>query len=198
MADHHGGDGPKGKKPGRILSHEDRNLWDFVTRNVRPLLHRAAPPDQPVSRPVPPPAPPPSAPGIDFIPDFALKPPVSPSEGMADSIGLDRRSAERLRKGQMAIEGRLDLHGLRQGEAQTQLTTFLTRGYHDGRRCVLVITGKGTRNPNAAAGEAGVLRRLVPYWLQMPPLAPLILSHCPARPKDGGDGAFYVLLRRKR
>lgn len=181
----------KDKKPSKNLTHDDRNLWDFVTRNVRPLLHRPAPsaapvPPKPEKRPEPT-----TLPSADFSLEFGLKPLAPPVP--AEQPGLDRRSAEKLRKGQMPIEARLDLHGLRQGEAQAQLTRFLTNGYHGGRRCVLVITGKGSRN-----GEAGVLRRLVPFWLQMHPLAPMILSHSPAKPKDGGDGAFYILLRRKR
>lgn len=181
----------KDKKPGKNLTHDDRSLWDFVTRNVRPLLHRQAPVPAPAPVPLPAEKRADPAPVPLPMPEFGLKP-LSPA-GPAEQPGLDRRSAEKLRKGQMPIEARLDLHGLRQAEAQAQLTRFLTTGYHSGRRCVLVITGKGSRN-----GEAGVLRRLVPFWLQMHPLAPMILSHAPARPKDGGDGAFYILLRRKR
>ena len=188
----------KDKKPGKGLTHDDRSLWDFVTRNVRPLLHRPAPVPAPVTAPPPEKRPEKHPEKHDDpvftlipVPDFSLKP--LPATGPAEQPGLDRRSADRLRKGQMEIEARLDLHGLRQGEAQDRLTRFLTTGYHSGRRCVLVITGKGSRN-----GEAGVLRRLVPFWLQMHPLAPMILSYSPAKPKDGGDGAFYILLRRKR
>lgn len=190
----------KDKPPsGKTLSPEDRSLWDFVTRNIRPLLHRNPVPEPPAPdrrREAPP------VPALpELTPDFGLKTslPAAARPGEGEGFaGLDRRSADRLRRGQMAIEGRLDLHGLRQAEAQEQLTRFLLRGYQDGRRCVLVITGKGVRSSPSPAGEAGILRRMVPYWLQMPPLAPLILSHCPARPKDGGDGAFYILLRRKR
>jgi DNA-nicking Smr family endonuclease len=127
-------------------------------------------------------------------PEFRLKEPVT-GDGRENG-GIDRRTLEKLRRGQMKLEAYLDLHGLRQSEAQAQLTRFLTDAHHAGRRCVLVITGKGTRNPQT--GEEGVLRRMVPFWLEMPPLSPLILSHCPARQKDGGDGAVYVLLRRKR
>lgn len=188
------------KKP--TLSAEDGTLWDFVTRSVRPLsgrsrarvreraadqMKKAAPPtavDAPVIIPQPLPA-----------PRFGLKPLSTQME--QETLGIDRRTADKLRKGQMPIEGVLDLHGLRQGEAQGQLTRFLTNGYQAGRRCVLVITGKGSRN-GEPGGEAGILRRMVPLWLDMSPLASMILMHSPAKPKDGGDGAFYILLRRKR
>ena len=83
---------------------------------------------------------------------------------------------------------------LRQGDglttvnAESNLGQFIEIAAYDGCRCVLVITGKG----------AGVLRRHVPNWLKQPPLAPHVLALAEARPKDGGGGALYVLLRRKR
>lgn len=184
-----------GKPPKRPLSGEERNLWNFVTRSIRPLSGRPRdnPPETPANSP-------PAKPAVKSderprfsagLPEFRLKDPVAAAK--SETGGIDRRTLEKLRRGQLPLEGVLDLHGLRQGEAQERLTRFLTDGYHAGRRCVLVISGKGSRN-----GEAGVLRRMVPHWLDMPPLSPIVLSHCPAKQKDGGDGAFYVLLRRKR
>jgi DNA-nicking Smr family endonuclease len=184
-----------GKPPKRPLSGEERNLWNFVTRSIRPLSgqRRDNPPETPVNLSPAKPSVKPDGPprGMVGMPEFRLKDPVAAAK--SETGGIDRRTLEKLRRGQLPLEGVLDLHGLRQGEAQERLTRFLTDGYHAGRRCVLVISGKGSRN-----GEAGVLRRMVPRWLEMPPLSPIILSHCPAKQKDGGDGAFYVLLRRKR
>jgi DNA-nicking Smr family endonuclease len=108
--------------------------------------------------------------------------------------GLDRATDEKLRRGQMKIEGRIDLHGLNQVEAQEDLTDFILRSNERGRRCVLVITGKGARS----AEQGGVLRRKVPEWLGLAPLNALVLQHYPAKPQHGGAGAFYVLLRRKK
>lgn len=93
----------------------------------------------------------------------------------------------------MRIEGRLDLHGLIQDEAYAALNAFLVTAQNAGRRCVLVITGKG----RSRASE-GILRRRVPEWLGMHPLSDIVLRAIPAQPKDGGDGALYVLLRRDR
>ena len=108
--------------------------------------------------------------------------------------GIDRRTAERMRRGQLAIEARVDLHGMTRAEARNVLDEFLARAWSDGRRSVLIITGKGQRSERGA----GVLRDAVPQWLREGPNRTRVLGLSPAQPKDGGEGAFYVLLRRRR
>ncbi len=105
--------------------------------------------------------------------------------------GLDRRTAERLRKGEIAIERRIDLHGMTQDDAHAALDRFIRLCWKDGRRMLLVITGKGS-------GGAGVLRRGVPRWLAAGEHAARILKVETAQARHGGGGAFYVLLRRQR
>jgi len=108
--------------------------------------------------------------------------------------GVDRRSAERLRRGERRIDARLDLHGMTQDEAHRALDAFLARAEQAGWRCVLVITGKGRPGTSAA----GVLRTAVPRWLNEAPNRARLLAFTAAQPKDGGAGALYVLLRRRR
>ena len=122
--------------------------------------------------------------------------PSAPAPPLAPGVaaGIDKRTAQRLRRGQIRIEGRIDLHGMTQAEAHRHLSEFLKSSAAAGRRCVLVITGKGMR---AGAG-AGVLRSEFPRWLNEATLRPLILGFAAAQPKDGGGGAFYVYLRRGR
>lgn len=108
--------------------------------------------------------------------------------------GLDGRQARRLRRGETPIDGRLDLHGMRQEEARRALAGFLAAAQGQGWRCVLVITGKGQREP---LGERrSVLRAALPRWLDEAPNRERVLGFAPARPRHGGDGAFYVLLRK--
>jgi DNA-nicking Smr family endonuclease len=107
--------------------------------------------------------------------------------------GLDKRTSTRLRRGQLAIDSRLDLHGLTQAEAKAFLAQALAIAQEKGQRCVLVITGKGLRREGG-----GILRAKLPQWLAEPKIRPLILASEPARPQHGGDGATYVLLRRLR
>lgn len=115
---------------------------------------------------------------------------------------FDRRKARRLAAGQVEIDARLDLHGLRQGDARHRLIGFIHGAQSRGHRTILVITGKGSgakHDPLAAAlGEPqrGVLRRLVPQWLESPELRSLIVSFTTAAIRHGGEGALYVHLRR--
>lgn len=97
-----------------------------------------------------------------------------------------------MKRGEMDIDGRIDLHGLTQEAAHVALNGFISRCYALGRRCVLVITGKGTRE------GSGVLRAAVPRWLNDRPLRGVILAFSHAQPRDGGEGALYVLLKRQR
>lgn len=96
----------------------------------------------------------------------------------------------------MPVEATLDLHGLTQAAAHQALSRFVLTGYHQGRRCVLVVTGKGAGSDNPEG--RGVLRRALPLWLEAPDLRPCLLAIASARPNHGGTGACYLLLRRKR
>ena len=110
-----------------------------------------------------------------------------------EAPSLDKHSARKLRQGRLPVEDHLDLHGLRQDEACSSLASFLDHACHADKRCVLVITGKGDHSQ----GD-GVLRKMVPRWLNQTPNREKILSFNYARPRDGGNGALYVLLKRNR
>ena len=105
-----------------------------------------------------------------------------------ERAGIDGRTQRRLFRGDVPVDRWLDLHGLTAERAESRLAQFIEVAARDGCRCVLVITGKG----------AGILRGHVPDWLKRQPLSPHILALAEARPNDGGSGALYVLLRRKR
>jgi DNA-nicking Smr family endonuclease len=107
--------------------------------------------------------------------------------------GVDRATAERLKRGLHKIEARLDLHGMRQKEAHRALAEFVRASNEAGRRCVLVITGRGL-GPDGP----GILKSSVPRWLDEGELRRRILGIASAQPRDGGAGALYVLLRRRQ
>jgi len=161
----------------------DRAIWAEAMRGVTPLRGRSPPPLPPA-------------------PQNAGTPPLRPSlsgagEATPDKIerfaGIDRANAERLKRGLHPIEARLDLHGLTQAEAHRELTEFVEASYHSGRRCLLVITGRGL-GPEGP----GVLKSAVPRWLAEVRTRRRILAISAAQPRHGGPGALYVLLRRQR
>lgn len=109
------------------------------------------------------------------------------------ATNLDRRTMDKLRKGQLRPEARIDLHGLSANDAHHAFSRFISRAYAEGDRCVLVITGKGSMKQGG-----GVIRRELPHWVNMSENRKRILGFATAQPTDGGNGAFYILLKRKR
>jgi DNA-nicking Smr family endonuclease len=116
--------------------------------------------------------------------------------------GVNGATQERLRKGLMEPDARLDLHGMTQGAAHGALFAFLAGAQQRRHRLVLVITGKG--NPRKQESTSwmqsphGVFKQMVPRWLNEPQAAQLIASTTPAHVRHGGDGALYVYLRKSR
>jgi DNA-nicking Smr family endonuclease len=182
------------------LSPEDKDLWRHVTRDAQPLKKRAQPreetpePEAGAKETEPAKAKPkaasaraaPAAPGRPA-------PPPEPALSHGTIAGVDRRSAERLKRGKLPIEAKLDLHGHTQAEAHRELDAFLARAQGAGKRCVLIVTGKGTTKETG-----GVLRAQVPRWLNEPANRARVLAFAHAQPQHGGHGALYVLLRRQR
>lgn len=173
-------------------------LWDRVTRDVKPLSGRASPssPPAPAERAEPPEAETQAEPPADSAPRAPRRPsppPVLPALAPGRVAGLDRRSALRLKRGQVPIERSVDLHGLTQDQASPALKAFLKSAQEEGCRCVLVVTGKGFGKEGA-----GVIKTMVPRWLNQTPNRERILAFAYAQPRHGGDGALYVLLRRMR
>ena len=107
-------------------------------------------------------------------------------ETSAPPPALGRKEFRRVK-----VDGRLDLHGLTLEKAHQTLGRFLLRAQEQGFKIVLVITGKGSLTLE------NTLRCQLPRWLEEAPLRELVSSiHYPAKPQDGGQGAFYVGLRR--
>jgi len=157
----------------------DAALWLDAVRGVAPLRH---------SRP--PRAPDAALPSGDRAPDESGLPRRRQPPALDRFSGIDRATAERLKRGLRAIEGRLDLHGMTQKEAHRALGEFVRAASASGRRCLLVITGRGTDRP-------GILKSAVPRWLDEGELRRQVLAVAAARPHHGGAGALYVLLRRR-
>lgn len=174
---------------------EDDALWAQMMEDVTPLPGRKRPTapvlsdDQPIKT-------------TPVIRQPAPKPVAIAPKAAVIGSGMDTRNKNRLERGQMAIEATIDLHGHTAPEAQQALTAFLLNAHHSGKRCVLVITGKGRLTKNDEKPwwdpKRGVLKAGFGDWVRESPLDRIVLETAPARGKHGGGGAFYVLLRRDR
>ncbi len=175
-------------------------LWQRAMRDVKPL--RRAKKAGPGATPARTPKKKEKTGGVTAV--FPL--PVPGLKKPALSPGTDRNTSRKLRRGKMEIEGTLDLHGMNRTEARIALEKYLVRAHGQGKRCVLVITGKGGRGRGDDADgdrysfskKAGVLKESVPAWLREDPLRALVIETVAARPGHGGEGALYILLRRRR
>lgn len=183
------------RHPSKNLNPEDLKIWRHVTRSVSPL-HGIAfrhPVDDDEAADHAPPTHKTAAPSLpETISRLQQRPAPPPPLALGSTADIDRRTAQRFTRGEMAVDGRIDLHGLTLDQAHAALTAFVRGAHARAARCVVVITGKGK------GGSIGKIRNETPHWLNQAPLRPLILAVSEARHRDGGAGALYVLLKRKR
>lgn len=192
----------------RRLTEDELALWQVVANSVTPLKRRrtkkpAASEEGAVAKTAPaaksPPGKQPKRPkGPSPVPASTAAaakplPPLTPTPAPGAMPGIDKRQSERFRRGQMPIEGKIDLHGRTQAEAHDALQHFIERAFKAGKRQLLVITGKGMTQ-----SKSGILKTNVPRWLNEAPMRRLILAISQARPEHGGEGALYVLLKRPK
>ena len=109
-------------------------------------------------------------------------------------VGLDPRILRRLRSGEFAYQGYLDLHGLSAAAAREAVETFVSRALLARHRCVLIVHGRGRNSKD----NVPILKERLVSWLSRGRLGRAVLAFTSARPADGGTGAVYVLLRRRR
>lgn len=196
------------------LTEDDLAIWRQVARSAKPLG-----PDRPPG-PAPPVASPPrqAEPRQDTAPP-ERRAPVSPFrigeaaghgaghdlrptlEGQiaAQPLRMDRKTFGRMKKGKLAPERKLDLHGMTLAQAHPALTRFVRGAHADGCRLVIVVTGKGRTGADEGGPiptPRGVLRHHVPGWLNAAAMRPYVLQVTDAHQRHGGSGAYYVYLRR--
>jgi DNA-nicking Smr family endonuclease len=183
---------------GRKLSADERILWGKVAKSTRPMPERmsdlsafdeilaeekaaAERAYQETVRPEP------------GKVEADLQPPLQQKQPAGRHYPLEKPVKRKIAKGRLALEARIDLHGLIQSEAHVILLDFLIRAHERGLRHVLVITGKGS-----SMGSDGALKRAVPFWFSKPEFRYLISSYEPAVQHHGGEGALYIRLSRPR
>lgn len=171
----------------RRLTPEEIELWNKVVGNTERLNADGTPAP---ARPKPSPKKAPQHRAVSSQPARVAPP-------RPNALRMDHKIHGRMKKGKLAPEGRLDLHGMTLDAAHGALVRFILSAQASGKRLVLVITGKGRPDTGFDSGR-GILRRQVPHWLEIPPLAQAVLQVTPAHIRHGGDGALYVYLKRDR
>lgn len=200
----------------RKLTSAERELWRKVVKTLdhSKTPHRshadAPPATPPIATPMPKPTQPHAMkagardPGLPHFrvgeraggPKHMLQKPAQPRP-----TAIDARLAQKMGRGKVKPEGKIDLHGMTAAQAHARVQSFVMDAFAQEKRLVLVITGKGGRNQpemHYHSGQEGVLRRALPVWLTLPPLHDKVLYCRPAHIRHGGEGAFYVYLKRRR
>lgn len=115
------------------------------------------------------------------------------------SADIDANTWRRFKREEFAVEGVLDLHGYTEEQAFEAVRHFVTQAYLKGKRCVLIVTGKGIRHQDEDIfAPRGILKERVPQWLNSEELRQMILTYIHPSAQLGGQGALYILLRRQR
>ncbi len=173
-------------------SEADLALFREAVGEVKPLEHDTAL----LERPRPEPIPEQTRLDQERVKQELLKDPLDPSELDTGeelyyrAAGIAAPVLRDLRRGRYAIEARLDLHGMTVDLARQTLATFLHAAHASGKRCAIIIHGKG----HGSFQKRPVLKGKLNLWLRR---RAEVLAFCSARPVDGGTGAVYVLLRRR-
>ena len=195
------------KSTRRMLTAEERELWQRVVRTVSPRKNQAAP-EISFRHTIESGLASSHARGIDARSSGKASPVHKmtsmdqknvPSKALPELVEFDWRERRKITRGRAAPGRVLDLHGMRQHQAHMALREFLREAAAEDTRLVLVITGKGTTEiPGVRQDQPGVLRRQVPHWLGEADLRDIVLSFDEAGAGHGGAGALYVRLRRRR
>ena len=176
----------------------DQALWEEVKSSVSPIKRaRRSKAKIEIS---------PSASEI-FSKPVQIQQVMRPARTTAPALAaFDRRTAQKLGRGQSEPEARIDLHGETLENARFALLHFLSSRRMQGMRLVLVITGKGAspfarhtlhgiKHFNTPERE-GKIRRELPMWLEETQFRVHVVGFQPSHPRHGGGGAFYVRLRK--
>ena len=112
-----------------------------------------------------------------------------------------------LKKGQIPIDKKIDFHGKILSQAEDEFHKTVIESYKQKKRCLLFITGKGLNKQQNLFDDKpnkvpklfyGKIRGAFLEWIRKPELAKYILTTEKADFEHGGDGAFYVYLRKNK
>lgn len=106
------------------------------------------------------------------------------------NTSIEYRVKKRLRRGHEEIEATIDLHGMTLNAAEQAVIKFIESAYISSKKYLLVITGKGRED------KEQTIRNSLPSFLQNPKIKNYIISYEISARHHGGEGAFYIVLRK--
>ena len=129
-----------------------------------------------------------------------LSTPIKNSEFSLEKIDLKKG----IKKKSFHIDKKIDFHGKSLLESEDQFNNTIIESYNSGQRCLLFITGKGLfKSKNYEESDKpklyhGIIRSSFVQWTKSQKFSKYILSFEQASIEHGGDGAFYVYLRKNK
>nr|WP_314464849.1 Smr/MutS family protein [uncultured Novosphingobium sp.] len=192
------------RRPGRRLTADEAEIWAQVARTVTPLEKRrpVAIPTALMAAPartvvLPPASPPKKVKGR--IPAPLPPKPVATKPKADVPLHLDGSWEKRISKGTLVPDFSLDLHGSNLDQAYVRLMHGLTQAKAMGARVVLIVTGKPRPVDAMDRGTArGAIRAKITDWLAASDHALDIVAIRGAHRRHGGQGAIYVVLKKRR
>ena len=175
------------------INEEERQLFRDSMSDVRPLEleqrvtpHKRKPPPRPLQK---------EKDEAQVLIDMMSDPVAGDELETGDELlfmrpGLQQRTFQKLRRGEIAVERQLDLHGYTVANARQALGQFLYNAQFHGVRCVRIIHGKGRGSHN----RIPIIKSHVNHWLRQ---RNEVMAFCSAPGNDGGTGAVYVLIRKR-
>ena len=125
---------------------------------------------------------------------------IKNSEFFLEKIDLKKA----IKKKSFHIDKKIDFHGKSVLESEEQFNNTIIESYNNGQRCLLFVTGKGLfKSKNYEESDKpklyhGIIRSSFVEWARSKKFSKYILSFEQASIEHGGDGAFYVYLRKNK
>ena len=118
-----------------------------------------------------------------------------------EDIRIDKKKLNLLKRGKLQPEFVLDLHGMNTIKAKKKSIEFIRSNYLNGKRLLLIITGKGKSSKTCFSDngtQIGIIRKSLKSWLYESDMRTKILGIVSSHINHGGEGAFYIYLKKNK
>jgi DNA-nicking Smr family endonuclease len=163
-------------------NHNDLDLWSRVTKDIRPIGKKFTKATPKAKKPE-----------VEKIsPKYTVPKKSTSNLKISEFKDISFKQAKRMDRGELKVEYTLDLHGMNVAQAHLLLEKCVKECYYSNKRNLLIITGKGLKSPN----REGKIRQGFKEWINSDSIRSMILRVSQATQKDGGSGAYYILLKK--